>query len=126
MPLAASSGMPAHGAPAAACGAHLQACVRATACRRRFRAVRIAHTCVGREFVPAADLLLCADKEVGKKAAPASSPRLWRGALCYSERRLGCGTRSFVHAHACPKDTRTVLAISLARDRRLSSVARRG
>jgi hypothetical protein len=42
-----------------------------------------------------------------------------------SDERLGCGTRSFVHAQACTKDTRTVLAISLARDRHSSSATRR-
>src|SRR6516225_2085561 len=55
------------------------------AAQRRFDAERCSRDAIsspqflsGREFVPAADLLSCADKKGGKEAAPASSPRFAR------------------------------------------------
>jgi hypothetical protein len=98
----------------------------------RIRRLSAARACSGRDSAPAAGLLLCGDKEVGKKAPPASSPHLRCGPLrecCVPpvaqrpppkgargrlgtarrrpriERRLGCGTR------CCAPQT--VLAIPL-------------
>src|SRR6516225_2450953 len=88
------------------------------AAQRRFDAERCSRDAIsspqflsGREFVPAADLLSCADKKVGKEAAPASSPRFAR---CPALLRKTAWLRNSPFSGAVRQNgAQTVLAIAL-------------